>query len=80
MRTQTRAPLTASYLAVDRTRGIKAVSHPNVEDSAAVLIAGLARDLERLRGGTGMPALGEGETCDYCAARGICRKDHWSEG
>ena len=27
----------------------------------------------------GMPALGEGETCDYCAARGICRKDHWSE-
>jgi len=79
MRTQTRAPLTASYLAVDRTRGIKAVSHPNVEDSAAVLVAGLARDLERLRAGAGMPALGEGETCDYCAARGICRKDHWSE-
>ena len=79
MRTQTRAPLTASYLAVDRTRGIKAVSHPNVEESAAVLIAGLARDLERLRAGAGMPALGEGETCDYCAARGICRKDHWSE-
>ena len=79
MRTQTSAPLAASYLAVDRTRGIKAVPHPQVEDSAAVLVVGLAHDLQRLRSGAGMPALGEGETCEYCAARGICRKDHWSD-
>jgi ATP-dependent helicase/nuclease subunit B len=27
-----------------------------------------------------MPALGEGAVCDYCAARGLCRKDWaWRE-
>lgn len=78
MRTQTAVPLSASYLAVDRTRGIKAVPHPQVDESAALLVAGLAHDLARLRGGAGMRALGEGETCEYCAARGVCRRDHWS--
>ena len=26
-----------------------------------------------------MPALGEGAVCDYCAARGLCRKDFWND-
>jgi ATP-dependent helicase/nuclease subunit B len=25
-----------------------------------------------------LPAIGEGSACDYCAARGLCRKDFWS--
>jgi ATP-dependent helicase/nuclease subunit B len=41
------------------------------------LVAGVGRDLARLRAGATMPALGEGSACEYCAARGLCRRDHW---
>jgi len=78
MRTQTELPLTASYLAVDGTKRLDEVAHPDVEASAIALVDGLAQDLKRLRAGAGLPALGEGATCDFCAARGICRRDHWS--
>jgi ATP-dependent helicase/nuclease subunit B len=27
-----------------------------------------------------MPALGEGQACAYCEARGLCRRDQWSTG
>ena len=79
MRTQTELPLTASYLAVDGTKGIAEVPHPDVDASAAALLEGLAHDLQRLRAGDGLPALGEGATCEHCAARGVCRRDHWAE-
>jgi ATP-dependent helicase/nuclease subunit B len=26
-----------------------------------------------------MPALGAGSACDYCAARGLCRRDFWND-
>ncbi len=78
MRGETALPLRASYLAVDGTKRIDEHEHPNVEDSAVALVTGLGHDLARLRAGAGLPALGEGATCDYCAARGICRRDHWT--
>jgi ATP-dependent helicase/nuclease subunit B len=76
--TQTALPLKAIYLAVDGTNGIDEVEHKNVAASAAALVKGLAHDLSRVRAGAGLPALGEGATCEYCAARGLCRRDHWS--
>ncbi|MEP6874668.1 MAG: PD-(D/E)XK nuclease family protein [Burkholderiales bacterium] len=79
MRTQSALPLTASYLAVDGTKRLDEVPHPAVEVSAAALLEGLAHDLQRLRTGAGLPALGEGATCEHCAARGVCRRDHWAE-
>jgi len=79
LRAQTELPLRAIYLAVDGTKKIAEVPHPNVEESAIALVDGLAHDLARLRGGAGLPALGEGATCDFCAARGVCRRDHWAE-
>ncbi len=79
MRAQTEAPLAAIYLAVDGTKGLAEVPHPDVQHSAAALVEGLAADLKRLRAGAGLPALGEGVTCDFCAARGVCRRDHWAE-
>ena len=77
-RTQTALPLKAIYLAIDGTKGIEEAEHKNVELSAAVLLQGLAHDLSRVRSGAGLPALGEGATCEFCAARGVCRRDHWS--
>jgi ATP-dependent helicase/nuclease subunit B len=79
MRSQTNLPLAASYLALDITKGLEEVAHPDVEDSAQALLDGLAHDLGRMREGAGLPALGEGQICDHCSARGICRRDHWLE-
>ena len=78
MRGQTQAPLDAMYLALDGTRQIDKVPHHDVAESATALVEGLSHDLARLRAGAGLPALGEGVTCDYCEARGICRRDHWT--
>jgi ATP-dependent helicase/nuclease subunit B len=77
-RSQTTLPLKAIYLAIDGTKAIERAEHENVEASAAILLQGLAHDLSRVRAGAGLPALGEGVTCEFCAARGVCRRDQWS--
>ncbi|KAB7572805.1 PD-(D/E)XK nuclease family protein [Verminephrobacter sp. Larva24] len=41
------------------------------------LLAGIRHDLGRIAAGAALPALGEGQVCEYCAARGLCRKDFW---
>ena len=76
MQGETKLPLQAMYLALGRK--IETIVHPDVEDSAQALVQGLAHDLARIRQGAGMPALGEGQVCDFCEARGLCRRDHWT--
>jgi len=76
MQVETTLPLQAMYLVLGRK--IETIAHPGVEDSARVLVQGLAHDLDRIREGAGMPALGEGQVCDFCEARGLCRRDHWT--
>jgi len=71
-------PVKASYLAIDRTRGLVQIAHHHVADDARVLVVGIADEMRRLRAGAGLPALGEGSACDYCRARGLCRRDHWA--
>jgi ATP-dependent helicase/nuclease subunit B len=53
---------------------------PQTEIMAArdALLDGITQDVARIHAGQAMPALGEGAACDYCAARGLCRKDRWS--
>lgn len=70
------APLQAAYLTLGRT--IERLEHPEVEESARALVVGVAADVSRIRRGAGLPALGEPPVCDYCEARGLCRRDHWS--
>ena len=43
-----------------------------------MLLAGIAHDLQRIGQGQALAALGEGTACEYCAARGLCRKDFWA--
>lgn len=73
-------PLRAMYLAMDGGKAPEEIVHAEIADSARRLVDGLAADLARLRGGAGLPALGESPTCDHCEARGLCRRDHWAEG
>ena len=67
----------AIYLAIDERKPPREIEHIDVALSAALLVEGLAADLAELRAGAGAPALGEGESCEHCHARGLCRRDHW---
>jgi ATP-dependent helicase/nuclease subunit B len=72
------AALEAVYLPLDDSDTLKAVPHDGVADTARQLVQALGHELARVRGGAALPALGEGVACDYCAARGLCRRDHWA--
>jgi len=71
-------PLAAAYLPLDESDTIAAIVHAEVEASAQRLVEGLGHDLARVRAGAAMPALGEGDACTFCEARGLCRRDHWA--
>ena len=71
-------PLAARYLALDDSKALVEIEHPDVMYSAALLIEGLNDDLRAMHGGQALPALGNGRACDYCAMRGLCRRDDWS--
>lgn len=70
-------PLRAAYLALDESEGPLLLEHPDVEGTAAVMLEQLGAELQRLRDGASMPALGEGSPCETCEARGLCRRDEW---
>ncbi|HJV96675.1 MAG TPA: PD-(D/E)XK nuclease family protein, partial [Albitalea sp.] len=67
------------YLSIDDKNGIAEVRHDKLGDTTRAFMQGVAVDLSRIRGGAPLSALGEGRTCDYCAVRGLCRRDHWAE-
>ncbi|MGC4061300.1 MAG: PD-(D/E)XK nuclease family protein [Aquabacterium sp.] len=70
-------PVAAAYLHLD-AKAVTQLDHADVERSAEALLEGVAQDWRRLHAGSAMPALGEGVACEYCKARGLCRKDHWT--
>ena len=67
----------AMYLMLDEGDKITSIPHDDVHSSAVSLVEGVGRDLTRLRAGAALPALGEGRACEFCDARGLCRRDHW---
>ncbi len=69
--------LSAAYLPLDEAGALKELVHPQVHESVEVMLASLGDEWQRLRDGAALPALGEGEVCDTCEARGLCRRDHW---
>lgn len=71
-----------AYLSITDAREADGANTPTrwVEQEALMLardqlIEGLQHDLARVAVGHALPALGEGRVCDFCAARGLCRKD-----
>lgn len=77
---ETEGPLQACYLALDDDERIVEVPHEDVRHSAEVMLRELGGEFARLRAGAPLPALGEEPTCEYCEARGLCRRDHWPDG
>lgn len=43
------------------------------------VLQGVVADVRRLQHGQALYALGDGAVCAYCAARGLCRKDFWTQ-
>lgn len=69
--------IAAMYLMLDESDKIKSIRHPDVRLSAVALVEGIGHDLSRIASGAALPALGEGTACEFCEARGLCRRDDW---
>lgn len=67
-----------AYVNVGERDGTKAYAQPDLAAARDALIEGIQSDLVRIAKGEPLPALGDGAACDYCQARGLCRKDFWS--
>jgi ATP-dependent helicase/nuclease subunit B len=59
-------------------RTCKTTPQTNVLAARDAVLQGISVDVQRIHTGHTMPALGEGSACEYCAARGLCRKDMWT--
>ena len=69
--------LAAAYLNVGERSGTEAVVHADVTHTRDALVAAVLDDMQRIAQGEPMAALGEGSGCDFCNARGLCRRDFW---
>ncbi len=67
----------AAYVNVAE-RSTASTAQPDIMPARDALLTGISTDLQRIHAGQTLPALGEGTACDYCAARGLCRKDMWT--
>ena len=69
--------LAAAYVNLGEKEPTKTYGQPEIVDLRDELIGSILSDMARIADGAPLPALGEGKACDYCAARGLCRKDFW---
>ena len=67
----------AAYLSIMRDE-VKAVAYPHAETAGQQHIIRLQQLFEQLHAQTPLPAQGVDSVCDYCEARGLCRRDHWA--
>ncbi len=70
--------LRAAYINVGERGKTETLEQEQVVAARDMLVHGVIDDLARIRSGATMAALGEGKVCDFCAARGLCRRDFWS--
>lgn len=71
--------LRAAYVNVGERGQTETVEQPAVVEARDLLVQGILDDLSRIEGGALLAALGEGKVCDFCSARGLCRRDFWNE-
>jgi ATP-dependent helicase/nuclease subunit B len=70
--------LRAAYVNVGERGKTETVEQPAVVEARDLLVHGIMEDLARIESGAALAALGEGKVCDFCAARGLCRRDFWA--
>ena len=72
--------LAAAYVNLGEKEPTRTYGQPDIVELRDALIDSILVDMARIARGTPLQALGEGKGCDYCAARGLCRKDFWISG
>ena len=68
--------LQAAYVHVSE-RETALVEQPRILEARDALMEGIQYDMAQIASGAPLPALGDGAACDFCQARGLCRKDFW---
>ena len=71
--------LAAAYVNLGEKEPTKTYAQPDIVGLRDELIDSILTDMTRIGQGATLPALGEGKACEYCAARGLCRKDFWNK-
>jgi ATP-dependent helicase/nuclease subunit B len=67
----------ALFLSMERD-GVQAVeAGPDAQSLAEAARARLGEVYDALAAGAGLPAQGVEQVCEYCEARGLCRKNYW---
>ena len=69
--------LRGAYVNIAERGGTRTVEQSSIVEARDALIEGMLGDWERIAQGAVLPALGDGAACDFCQARGLCRKDFW---
>jgi ATP-dependent helicase/nuclease subunit B len=67
--------LCASYINLGEKEPTKTYPQPDIVSLRDQLIDSIQADMRRIAEGAPMPAMGEGKACEYCEARGLCRRD-----
>jgi len=70
--------LHAAYINVGERHKTSPVPQPHIVEARDALVEGILTDMRHIAEGAALPALGEAAACEYCQARGLCRKDFWS--
>jgi len=70
--------LAAAYVNIGEREATKTWEQTDIVALRDQLIESIVDDMTRIAQGAPLPALGEGKACEFCAARGLCRKDFWS--
>jgi ATP-dependent helicase/nuclease subunit B len=65
----------AAYLSLGERGQTEAFRLPDLPALRDQLLAAVQKDLSRLEAGHDLLALGEGQACTHCQARGLCRRD-----
>ena len=69
--------LAAAYVSLGEKEPTKTYAQAEIVELRDDLIGGILNDMAHIADGAPLLALGEGKACEYCAARGLCRKDFW---
>jgi ATP-dependent helicase/nuclease subunit B len=67
--------LCASYVNLGEKEPTRSYPQPDIVNLRDQLIESIQADMRRISEGAPMPAMGEGKACEYCEARGLCRRD-----
>ena len=70
--------IAAAYVNVGEKDDTKTYPQLDIVSLRAQLAEGILEDMQGIGDGKPMPAIGEGFACEFCAARGLCRKDMWT--